>query len=169
MRHTSRLSAAVASGLLLLAATATAACAGGDATAPPPNAPSPLPPAASTPAPRPEPPPSSQLARSGVKATVHEGLGRFLQKVDLDVDHPVMKGGKFHGFRILALKGDPAFWDGVDIKPGDVVVRVNGFSVGDENEAHKAFTSLEVASELDVLYERDGAERELRYAIVDDR
>jgi type II secretion system protein C len=103
-----------------------------------------------------------------VRAVVHEGLGRFLQRVDLDVDHPVMKAGKFHGYRILALKGDPSFWEGVDLKPGDVVVRVNGFSVGDENEAHEAFSSLDIASELSVQYERDGLARELRYAIVDD-
>lgn len=113
----------------------------------------------------PPPLPDHTLARSAVRAVVDQGLGYFLQRVELD-DHPVMSGGKFHGFRIASLH-DPAFWAGVDLKPGDVVTAVNGFPIERPEQAQTAFESLEVASELKVAYDRDGQPRELVYAIVD--
>jgi type II secretory pathway component PulC len=110
--------------------------------------------------------PEHTLARSAVRAVVDQGLGYFLQRVDLD-DQPVMAAGKFHGFRIANLRG-PDFWAGVDLKPGDVVTAVNGFPIERPEQAETAFESLEVASELKVDYDRDGKPRELVYAIVDD-
>ena len=56
------------------------------------------------------------LKRSAAKATVQQGLGAFLQKVTVD-DKPVFLGGKFHGWRITALKGDLS---GIELRPGDV-------------------------------------------------
>ena len=111
--------------------------------------------------------PDHTLARSAVKAVVDQGLGSFLQRVDID-DQPVMAGGKFHGFRIANLR-DTNFWAGVDLKPGDVVTAVNGFPIEHPEQAQTAFESLQVASELKVAYDRDGKPRELVYAIVDDR
>jgi type II secretory pathway component PulC len=114
-------------------------------------------------------PPASdhRLKRSAVHAAIAQGLGAFLQHVDLD-DAPVRVGGRFRGFRIAALR-DAAFWSGIDLKPGDVVTRVNGFPIERPEQAQTAFESLEVASELRVSYERDGEPRELVYPIVDDR
>jgi len=106
-------------------------------------------------------------ARSAVDAVVSEGLGMFLRRVDID-DQPVFVGGKFHGFRIAGLR-DPQFWNGVDLKPGDVVTSVNGFPIEHPEQAQTAFESLEVASELRVVVEREGHPRELVYPIVDDR
>ncbi len=111
--------------------------------------------------------PANALRRSDVVRTVRAGLGTFLQRVELD-DHPVFVAGKFHGFRIAALHGDPSFWSGVDLKPGDVVTQVNGFGIEHPEDALQAFNSLEVSSELRVAYERDGVPRELRYSIVED-
>ncbi len=111
--------------------------------------------------------PDHTLPRSAVRAVVDQGLGYFLQRVELD-DHPVMAAGKFHGFRIANLR-DPDFWAGVDLKPGDVVTAVNGFPIERPEQAQTAFESLQVASELKVAYDRDGQPRELVYAIVDDR
>lgn len=107
------------------------------------------------------------VARSAVHAVVSEGLGMFLRRIDLD-DQPVMVAGKFHGFRVAGLR-DPQFWSGVDLKPGDVVTSVNGFPIERPDQAETAFESLEVASELRVAVEREGQQRELVYAIVDDR
>ena len=109
--------------------------------------------------------PANAIARSAVDAVLSAGPGAFLQSVSID-EHPVFLGGKFHGFRIAALQGDA--WKGVDLRPGDVVTHVNGFSVEHPEEAAEAFYSLRVASELRVEYERDGEPRELRFGIVDD-
>ena len=108
-----------------------------------------------------------KLARSAVREMVAQGLGAFLQYVEVS-DQPVFVAGKFHGFRIAGLR-DAAFWQGVDLKPGDVVVSVNGFPIEHPEQAATAFESLDVASELHVTYERDGQPRDLVYAIVDDR
>lgn len=107
------------------------------------------------------------LTRSAVRAAIADGLGVFLQHVDID-DQPVMAGGKFHGFRIAALR-DPDFWAGVDLKPGDVVTSVNGMPIERPEQAQAALESLDGARELRVTYERDGQPHELVYAIVDGR
>jgi type II secretory pathway component PulC len=105
------------------------------------------------------------IRRSAVQAVLSAGPGAFLQTLAID-DHPVFLQGKFHGFRIAALQGDA--WSGVDLRPGDVVTRVNGFSIEHPEQAAEAFYSLRVASELTVEYERDGEPREISFGIVDD-
>ncbi|HEY8039671.1 MAG TPA: serine protease [Polyangiaceae bacterium] len=145
-------------------ALALCACSGAS------PAPGPTAPAARVTSAPPAPPPAlpdHALARSAVHDVVSQGLGTFLQRVTVD-DQPVFAGGKFHGFRIAALRADP-FWTGVDLKAGDVVTAVNGFPIERPEQAQTAFDSLEVASELRVAYERDGQTRELVYAIVDGR
>jgi len=132
------------------------------------------PPASATAGARTPPPPAAlpplddhHLARSVVRDVVSQGLGSFLQYVDV-ADQPVLAAGKFHGFRIAALRDSP-FWQGVDLKPGDVVTGVNGFPIEHPEQAQTAFESLDVSSELRVTYERDGLPRELVFAIVDVR
>jgi type II secretory pathway component PulC len=110
--------------------------------------------------------PTHTLARSAVHAVVAQGLGYFLQRVELD-DQPVFEGQRFHGFRIARLH-DEKFWDGVDLMAGDVVTSVNGLPIERPEQAQTAFDSLEVSSELRVAYERAGQGRELVYSIVDD-
>lgn len=110
--------------------------------------------------------PTHELARSTIRSAAAQGLGVFLQHVELD-DKPVQIGGKFHGFRIAALH-DTSFWSGVDLKAGDVVTLVNGLPIERPEQAQRAFESLESASELRVSYERDSEPRELVYPIVDD-
>ena len=106
------------------------------------------------------------LKRSAVRAVVAGGLGAFLQHVELD-DQPATKDGRFHGFRLARLR-DPGFWRGVDLRPGDVIVRVNGMPIEHPEEALDVFRSLDSANELRVEYERDGKPKELRLPIVND-
>jgi type II secretory pathway component PulC len=101
------------------------------------------------------------LERAQVNAVVSQGLGRFLQKVDVE---PSFAGGRFQGFRIVALR--PAeFWQGVNLKPGDVVTQVNGLPIERETQAYDAFQSLRAAPELRVDYLRAGEPRVLLYPI----
>ncbi len=110
-------------------------------------------------------PTGSALRRSDLDGVLAQGLGSFLQRVELDGRPVLAKGGAFRGFRIAALHGD-AFWHGVDLKPGDVVTSVNGFPIERPEQAQVAFDSLQVSSELRVAYERNGSPRELVYTIV---
>jgi len=126
------------------------------------EAPAPSPPVQAEP-PKPKAPPGS-VFRSDVDRTVEEGLGYFLQRVAVE---PELDAGRFKGFRIMALR-PPEFWEGVDLKPGDVVQQVNGMPIERDIDAYKAFESLRAATSVRVTYVRGGAPRELVLAIVDD-
>lgn len=145
---------------LLLACVVSLSAACGATAAPPP----PAPPKAE-PAPAPvaaEPAPKDAVRRSAVDATLKGGLGKFL--ANLEVEAQVEKG-KFVGWKIVELRG--AMWEGVDLRPGDVVTRVNGFKIERDHEANAAFKSLAVASEIRVTVLRDGQTSEIRFAIVE--
>ncbi len=112
------------------------------------------------------PAPAGAVRRSDVRQALSAGLGEFLSTITLDVDNPVFRDGRFIGFRILQPS---ASWPAsVDLKAGDVVTAVNGYSVERPEQAQQAFLSLAVASELRVDYERDGQPRSMRLAITDD-
>lgn len=123
------------------------------------------PPPPGEPAPQPEPLPRQQaIARADLVPVLDAGLGRFLQGVSTEAS---LVDGRFVGFRILSLyPNDPRF-RGVDLRPGDVVTRVNGTSIERPEGAFEVWNGLRVSSELMIEYLRDGERRELRYPIVD--
>jgi type II secretory pathway component PulC len=106
--------------------------------------------------------PISSLKRAQVKETIAQGLGAFLQNVTVD-DWPVMHDGKFHGFKIRTINPE---W-GIDLKPGDVVTRVNGIVPEHPEEADAALRSLEKAPSLKVDFEREGKAKTLELPIVE--
>ena len=125
---------------------------------PPPAPPAPAPPPETKPA-----RPPGVLLKADVVATVDAGFGRFLQRVEVE---PALVDGRFRGWTIVALK--PAtWWDGVDLKPGDVVTSVNGMPIERETEAFDAFQALKTADRLSVAYQREGSPRTLEYKIVE--
>lgn len=106
----------------------------------------------------------NQLRRSDLMKTLSAGPGVFLGELDVEA---VLKNGRFHGWRIVSFR-EPASWEKVDLKPGDVVLRVNGYPLERPEEAMVPWQSLAIAEELHVDYEREGEARELRYEILDD-
>jgi hypothetical protein len=109
------------------------------------------------------PAPAGSLWRHEVNAVVDQGLGRFLQRVDVE---PELNEGKFVGFRILDLH-PLAWWQGVDLAPGDVVLNVNGMPIEKATEAHAVFEKLKTSNELRVALLRAGKPHELSYKIVE--
>lgn len=109
------------------------------------------------------PAPPGAMWREDLLQALEAGLGRFLQKVTVE---PEMKQGAFVGFRIVELR-PPAWWQGIDLAPGDVVTSVNGMPIEQPAEAHAAFESLRTADKLTVKYLRGGEPRELTYRIID--
>ena len=75
-----------------------------------------------------------------------------------------MRDGKFHGFRIRSI--DPKW--GVDLRPGDVVTRVNGMPIEHPEEADAALRSLHQATMLKVDFEREGKARSLELPITNE-
>lgn len=133
---------------------------GGASSAPPAASPPPTPPAALAAG---VPAPPGHVRRADVLAAIDKGLGALLAKVELE---PVVAAGKFRGFKIASL----AFEGGLDadLKPGDVVTRVNDRPIERPEQADVAFRSLALARDLRIGYERDGQARVVRFEIDDE-
>ena len=132
----------------------------GSSPAPAPVVPPPPPPPVAAPVAQ---NPPGTLKRSEVLAFLDAGFGRFLQRVEVE---PNLDAGQFRGWNIVGLRPD-TFWQGVDLRPGDTVVQVNGLPIEREMQAFEAFESLRTADELRVSYYRGAKPRNLAYRIVD--
>jgi hypothetical protein len=129
----------------------------GEASPPPAKAPPTPPPqtAAKTPAPPAVPP--GHLARGEVdQVLTKQGPPWLLRRVMRE--EVFDKAGKFAGWRLTGL---PEEWSAIDLRPGDVVKRVNGMPLETPDDAWEAWKSVAKAKELRVSLERDGAARDL--------
>jgi S1-C subfamily serine protease len=133
----------------------------GGASEPPPAQAPPRPSAARA-EPPPAPRPPGVLWREDVVHAVDQGLGRFLQHAEVE---PAIEEGQFVGHRIVSLV-PPDYWQGIDLRPGDVVMRVNGMPIEQDIDAYRVFVGLKTADALRVSYLRGGAARELTLKIV---
>ena len=113
-------------------------------------------------APRAPRPPKGALFREDVNAVVDSGFPQFLQRVEVE---PRLIDGQFRGWSIVNLSPRD-FWTGVDLKPGDIVTRVNDLPIERETEAFDVFESLKQVDTLRVSFQRDGQSRLLEYRIV---
>lgn len=68
------------------------------------------------------------------------------------------KDGRFAGWRITGL---PEEWRPIDLRPGDVVTRVNGKPLETPEEAWDAWKSIATGKEIKLALLRDGAPRDL--------
>ena len=107
-------------------------------------------------------PPKGALFRQDVDAVVDGGFPQFLQRVEVE---PRLVEGQFRGWSIVNLSPRD-FWSGVDLKPGDIVTRVNDLPIERETEAFDVFESLKQSDTLRVAFQRDGQSRVLEYRIV---
>jgi type II secretory pathway component PulC len=107
-------------------------------------------------------PPQGALYREDVNALIERGFPDFLQRVEVE---PRLVDGQFRGWSIVQLNPSD-FWSGVDLKPGDIVTRVNDLPIERETEAFDAFESLKRSDALRVAFQRDGQSRLLEYKII---
>jgi type II secretory pathway component PulC len=146
-------------------------CATAPAPAPLPDEP---PPAVATApsAPSPPPPPTCTafarpgvLRRSAINQALNASLGRWLAGVEVEA---AVQKGRFRGWTVRSLhSGDPCYRD-VDVRTGDVVVRVNGKSIERPEQANEVFQSLRTAPALEVELVRAGAPVKLTFPIVEE-
>jgi hypothetical protein len=151
------------------------ATAEGSARTTTPNAP-PSEPAQDAPPPEPEPEPAPPgtvqsvqaggIPRAALLTVLSGGVGRFLQQVRAEAK---VESGRFVGWRIVKLFGEDLSSppSSAALRPGDVVLRVNGQSIERPEQFKNVWDSLATASEIVLQSEREGAPRELRYRIVD--
>jgi hypothetical protein len=103
--------------------------------------------------------PSGSIHRAALDEILRAGPSWLLQRVPIE---EVMARGKFIGWRVQRF---PAQWEHVDLRPGDIVRSVNGITLETPDRFWTAWTSLAVASEFSIGFERDGQKRELRIPI----
>jgi S1-C subfamily serine protease len=176
-----RLFALVTGGALVLL-VASCATSSAERTSPTPVGEQPTPivaaPAAPSPAaglpqpPTPEPATCTAFAkpgvlkRSAVLRVVDAGIGRWLSD-GVEVERRIAKS-RFQGWEIRRLySGDPCY-AAVDLRPGDVVSRVNGKPIEKPEQAFEVLTSLRTAPELVVDFLRDGQPQKLTLQIIDE-
>ena len=107
----------------------------------------------------------TSLERAAVDAFLANGPHWFIRQVAME---PAHMGDKFVGFRIVSFfEGDPRF-SNVDLRPGDVVIRVNDMPIGKPDQFMKAWEDLKAARKLEVEYVRGGSVRLLEWTIIDE-
>jgi hypothetical protein len=101
--------------------------------------------------------PPGHLARVEVdQVLTSQGPPWVLRRV---ISEEVMRAdGKFVGWRMV---GVPDEWRDIDLKPGDIVSRVNGLPLETPDQAWEAWKSVAGAPELKITLMRDGASRQL--------
>jgi type II secretory pathway component PulC len=104
------------------------------------------------------------LKRATLEAVLAAGPQRFMSGILLD---PFFVDGQFVGFALTRFyDGDPHF-AGVDLKRGDVVVRVNGQPIGRPEEFMRVWQDLRTLDEIRVEYLRGAQKRVLRIRVRD--
>ncbi|MCP4199917.1 MAG: hypothetical protein GY762_22465 [Proteobacteria bacterium] len=114
------------------------------------------------PVPETPPLPPGAIQRADLQGVLAAGPAALLQKV---VTEPVRKNGKFVGFRIAKFTQRPPM--AIDLRPGDVVLSVNGRKIERPENYFQVFEELQVASELRFKLLRDNDVTTLLYPIID--
>ena len=106
------------------------------------------------------------LRRSALRPAIDAGVGQWLAGgVEVDRSPP---RGSFQGWIVRRLyPGDPCYRD-VDVRVGDVVLRINGKSIERPEQASDALTSLTTAPALVVELLRAGQSRTVTLPIADE-
>ncbi len=101
--------------------------------------------------------PPGHLARTDVDHVLTtQGPPWVLRRV---ISEEVLRhDGKFAGWRLVGL---PEEWRGVDLKPGDVVSRVNGLPLETPDQFWEAWKSMARVAELKIDLTRDGVARQV--------
>jgi hypothetical protein len=105
------------------------------------------------------------LKRSALLRVLDAGLGTWLGAVEVE---PKIVRGRFEGWLLRSLHAGEACWADVDLRPGDVVSRVNHRSVEKPEQAHAVWSALRHAREISVDFVRGAKGHTLRFAIIDD-
>ena len=105
------------------------------------------------------------LRRSSLSRAIDGGLGRWLSAVEVE---PGVAQGHFRGWVVRSLyPGDPCYRE-IDLRAGDLVLRVNGKSVEHPEQASEVFASLRTAPALVVDFVRGGQAHTLTLPIADE-
>ena len=104
----------------------------------------------------PQAPPGHVLRPEVDRVLVQQGPPWILRRVMRE--ETFGKDGHFMGWRITGL---PEEWRSIDLRPGDIVSRVNGKTLETPDEAWDAWKAIAGATAIKLALVRDGAPREV--------
>lgn len=104
----------------------------------------------------------ADIPRAALLAVLSGGVGRFLQRVQLE---PALDKGRFVGWRLVRLFDDAQAGQGA-LQPGDTLLRVNGQSIERPEQFKNVWDSMATESQLILQVERAGQKSEIRHRIV---
>jgi len=106
--------------------------------------------------------PPGAIWRAELRNILSAGPAAVLAMVETE---PAREGKKFIGFKIVTfVHGDPK---AVDLRPGDILVAVNGKKIVQPDDYFRVFQELAVASELRFDILREGQPKTLSYPVVE--
>ena len=106
-------------------------------------------------------PVETELRRAALDELLAKGPAYVLAMVQID---SAKKDGKFVGFQIVSFRADlPAY---LDLRPGDVVTRVNDLPIERPEQFFAVFEALKTATAVKFDLLRDGAPQAILVPIV---
>ncbi len=106
----------------------------------------------------PEATPENAITRAVLMKFHKRGPQRFIARLRVKA---TFNRGRFFGWRMLSYRGPGP------IKPGDVIIDVNGMPIERPDQFMKVWEKLPTIKELTVKLLRDGKPNTLRYPVVD--
>ena len=105
------------------------------------------------------------LRRAALVRLIDAGLPRWMRGVEGD---RMLANHRFQGWLVKSLyPSDPCYQD-IDLRPGDVVQKVNGRSVEKPEQAFDVAESLRTAPAIVVEFLREGKTQRITIAIADE-
>ena len=103
------------------------------------------------------------MTRAEFEAVHRKGPQRFIATVRVD---PVMKKGRFVGYRLVGVSADSPMASSQNIRPGDIVVSVNKESLERPEQFMRAWDVIRDAQSLDIMILRSNQRYLYRWKLI---
>jgi hypothetical protein len=104
------------------------------------------------------------IDRAALDAVLDRGPGVFLGGFELA---PHFRDQRFAGWAIVRFLDSGTYFGNIDLRPGDVVMTVNGHTVARPRNLQELWLDLRLAQSIVVQAERGGQPFELRFDVID--
>lgn len=104
------------------------------------------------------------IERATLDAVLDRGPGSFLGGFELA---PHFRGQRFAGWAIVRFFESGRSLSSVDLRPGDVVMTVNGYTIARPRHLQELWLELRISQAIVVQAEREGQPFELRFDVID--
>jgi S1-C subfamily serine protease len=104
------------------------------------------------------------IERTTLDAVLDRGPGSFLGGFEVA---PHFRSQRFAGWAIVRFLESGRVLSSVDLRPGDVVMTVNGYTIARPRHLQELWLELRISQAIVVKAEREGQPFELRFDVID--